>query len=202
MCPLKKSTINHDEYMKFKPNNKPGGVIVELGPKETQLPGTSTAALPVFKLKKILVPVDFSECSDKALQYAIPFARQFDAELVLLHVVQPFVAMPEMPSVDAALVQKQMRESGKKQLDALQQTIDEEITSRTLLRVGNPHVEIINAAKESGIDLIILSTHGRTGLAHVFLGSNAERVVRHAGCPVLIVREQEHDFVAATRAQA
>jgi len=189
--------------MKFKPNNKPGGVIVELGPKEAQLPGTTSSpvVLPAFKLKKILVPVDFSACSNKALQYAIPFARQFDAELTLLHVVQPFVAVPEMPSVDAALVQKQMRESGKKQLEALQQTIDAEIPSSTLLRMGNPHVEIINAAKESGIDLIILSTHGRTGLAHVFLGSNAERVVRHAGCPVLIVREQEHEFVAATPAQ-
>lgn len=188
--------------MKFKPKNKPGGVIVELGPKEAQLPGTASAVLPAFKLKKILVPVDFSDCSNKALQYAIPFARQFDAELTLLHVVQPFVAIPEMPSVDAALIQSQMREAGKNQLDTLRRTIDEEIPSKTMLRVGSPHVEIINAAKESGIDVIILSTHGRTGLTHVFLGSNAERVVRHAGCPVLIVREQEHEFVASRPGKA
>ena len=87
--------------MKFKPTNKPGGVVVELGPKEAQLPVTSaereTAALPVFKLKKILVPVDFSDCSNKALQYAIPFAKQFDAELTLLHVVQPYLPVPEIP---------------------------------------------------------------------------------------------------------
>jgi nucleotide-binding universal stress UspA family protein len=189
--------------MKFKPKNKPGGVVVELGPKEAKLPETAlpAAVLPAFKLQRILVPVDFSDCSTKALQYAIPFARQFAAELILLHVVQPFVAIPEMPSVDAALVQSQMRGAGKRQLDTLRGTIDDEIPSNTLLRVGSPHVEIINAAKESGIDLIILSTHGRTGLAHVFLGSTAERVVRHAGCPVLVVREQEHEFVASKPAR-
>jgi nucleotide-binding universal stress UspA family protein len=95
-----------------------------------------------------------------------------------------------------------MREAGKKQLETLRRTIDAEIPSKTLLRVGSPQVEIINAAKESGIDVIILSTHGRTGLAHVFLGSTAERVVRHAGCPVLIVREEEHEFVASRPGKA
>ena len=186
--------------MKFKPADKSGGVVVELGPKESQLPVVSPeqapAPLPAFKLKKILVPVDFSDCSRKALRYAIPFARQFDARLILLHVVQPYPRAPQMSTVDAELIQPATDE-----LQTLRRTVEKEVRSETVLRVGNPHVEIIEAAEELGIDLIILSTHGRTGLAHVFLGSTAERVVRHAGCPVLIVREHEHEFVATGSTQ-
>ena len=63
-----------------------------------------------------------------------------------------------------------------------------------VVREGEPHSEIVAAAEELATDLIVLSTHGRTGIAHVFLGSTAEKVVRHAGCPVLIVREREHEF--------
>src|ERR1041384_5100147 len=99
--------------MKFKRTNKSGGVLVELGLKEAQLPVKSTdrdaAPLPIFKLKKILVPVDFSDCSNKALQYAIPFAKQFDAELILLHIIQPYVPVPEMPTIDIGLLQSQIR---------------------------------------------------------------------------------------------
>jgi nucleotide-binding universal stress UspA family protein len=181
--------------MKFKPTNKNGGVIVELGPQEARLPdelsGPVPAPVPAFQLKKILVPVDFSECSTKALQYAIPLAKQFDAELTLLHVVQPYPAVPEMYPVSA--------ESGRdadKELEVLQRTTCDAVASQTCLRVGTPHLEIVRAAKELGADLIVISTHGHTGLAHVFLGSTAERVVRHAGCPVLVVREREHEFVA------
>jgi len=101
-----------------------------------------------------------------------------------------------MSTVDAELVQ-----AAKSELHTLRRTVDDEVPSEAVLRVGNPHVEIIEAAEELGIDLIILSTHGRTGLAHVFLGSTAERVVRHAGCPVLIVREHEHEFVATGSTQ-
>ena len=190
--------------MKFKPTKKRGGVVVELGPKEARLPETAaertTSSLPVFKLKKILVPVDFSDCSDKALQYAVPFAKQFDAELILLHVAQLSLSVPEMPAIDVRLIQRQIRESGQKELQTLQQSLADDIPTETAVRVGTPHVEIIKAAKEFDIDLIILATHGHTGLAHVFLGSTAERVVRHAGCPVLVVREREREFVAGKSA--
>jgi universal stress protein A len=69
------------------------------------------------------------------------------------------------------------------------------VPSRAVVQTGNPELAIVDAAKELGIDLIILSTHGRTGLSRVLLGSTAEKVVRHAGCPVLIVREHEHEFI-------
>jgi universal stress protein A len=186
------------ETMKIKPTSKTGGVLVELGPQESQLPSPfrSPEVLPAFKLKKILVPVDFSDCFKKALQYAIPFARQFDAELKLLHVVEPYPAVPEMGPVDVETLQV-----GRAQLEALRRAIGEAVPASTLLRTGVPNIEIVQAAKELGIDLIILSTHGRTGLAHILLGSTAERVIRHAPCPVLVVREREHDFVADQPAQ-
>jgi nucleotide-binding universal stress UspA family protein len=183
--------------MKIKPTHKPGGVLVELGPEESQIPVKAEQPSPAFKVKRLLVPVDFSDCSNKALQYALPFARQFGASLTLLYVIQPYVPVPETMAVDWDLISTRMREGGQAELDKLRQTLDPDIKAETVLRIGSPEVEIVNAAKELNIDLIILSTHGRTGLGHVFLGSTTERVVRHAGCPVLVVREREHEFVEA-----
>ena len=180
--------------MKIKPSDKAGGVVVELGPDEKQLPpvdsGKADAALPVFRLKKILVPVDFSECSKKALQYAIPFARQFGAELTLLHLVQRYPMATEVGPVEIESV-----EDVQESLEALRGTVGDAVPAKALVRVGDSYFGIIEAAKELGIDLIILSTHGRKGLERVLLGSTTEKVVRHAGCPVLIVREHEHEFI-------
>ncbi len=180
--------------MKIKPKDKAGGVVVELGPREAQLPSSTSdkadASPPAFRLKRILVPVDFSDCSRKALQYAIPFARQFGGELTLLFVVQPYPSVPDIGPLDAESTQE-----AEEHLEAVCKTVDPEVPCKPVLRTGNPHLEIIDAAKELDIDLIIISTHGRSGLEHVLLGSTAEKVVRHAGCPVLIVREHEREFV-------
>jgi nucleotide-binding universal stress UspA family protein len=190
--------------MKVKPTQRTGrggGVVVELGPREVELPGSrptaAVAALPAFKLRKILVPVDFSECSRKALEYAVPFARQFGAEVDLLFVVQPYYPVSDMVPVDVEAIEVRMRETGEQELAALKKSMDPDLKVATVVRIGNPHVEIVRAAKELEADLIILSTHGRTGLSHVVMGSTTERVVRHAGCPVLVLREQEHEFVVA-----
>jgi len=182
--------------MKFKPSDKAGGVVVELGPQEKQLPpteatGKAAANGPAFELKKILVPVDFSDCSRKALRYALSFARQFGAELTLLHVVQPYLPVAEM-----ALVETESTEDAHEALQELRGLVGDEVPCRTLVRTGSPPYEILGAAKELGIDLLILSTHGRSGLEHVLMGSTTDKVVRQAGCPVLVVREHEHEFIA------
>ena len=178
--------------MKVKPNIERGGVVVEIGPKEGHLLDTSgtEAGSSVFKLENILVPVDFSDCSRKALQYAIPFARQFGAALTLLHAVQRYPAAPEVVVLETDSV-----EAAKRELAELSGSIDTAVQSRTVVRLGTPHLEIVNAAREQGVDLIIIATHGHSGLAHVFLGSTTEKVVRHAPCPVLVVRECEREFV-------
>jgi nucleotide-binding universal stress UspA family protein len=181
--------------MKIKPKKKSGGVVVELARKEERIPSAESNALPAFKIKHILVPVDFSECSKKALQYAVPFAEQFNAGIILLHVVQSFVPVPEMPAADFGALEAQICELAKLELATLKTNIPRKVETQTLLKIGNPYAEIIDAAEDLNADLIILSTHGRTGLKHFFLGSVTERVVRHAPCPVVVVREREHEFI-------
>jgi universal stress protein A len=181
------------KFMKIKPVQNRGGVLVELGPRETQLPApttTGTSELPVFKLKEILVPVDFTECTEKALAYAVPFARQFGATVTLLHVVEPaFVPASEMVDVD-------LSHESQRALERLRTRVASQVRCQTMIRRGGAEQEIIAVAKELACDLIILSTHGRSGLDRLLLGSTAERVVRRAGCPIFIVRPHEHDFIA------
>jgi len=180
--------------MKIELSIEPAKVMIESKTEAPLTPPrssrTADPVLPLFRLKKILVPVDFSGCSKKALQYAIPFARQFGAELILLHVAQSYPPMPEMGPVDVENLV-----DAHEQLAALQGTVGNVVPSKTMVRTGSPQGEIIEAAKEFDIDLIVLATHGRRGLEHVLLGSTAEKVVRHAGCPILIVRENEHEFI-------
>ena len=182
--------------MKFKPNDRSGGVAIELGPEERQLPvepTEQTAALqPIFNRKKILVPVDFSDCSNKALVYATALAKQFGAELTLVHVAQSYPAAPEMISLDSGL---DAIHYGLKELEVLRLAAGSAAPCDVLLRTGIPYVEITRAAKELDSDLIVLSTHGHTGVTRIILGSTAERVVRQAPCPVLVVREKEHEFL-------
>ena len=158
-------------------------------------PARATLPRPGFGPKRILVPLDFSPCSEKALQYAIPFARQFGAKLVLVHVIQSYVPLSEFTAGDPGFVPANSQDTAQKRLRALQENLGNGIKSCVVVQVGNPYTRIVETARKLGIDLIILSTHGHTGLAHVFLGSTTEKVVRRAGCPVLVVRENENEFV-------
>ncbi len=178
--------------MKVKPTND-GGVVVELAAKEAGLPGKNPSP---FCIQKILVPVDFSECSRKALRYAIPFAKQFGASLTLLYVTQINYAVGEFGMIDAPLMEGQVREAAEKTMDKLlREEIGDVVPATKQTRIGRPASEIAAAAKELDADLIIISTHGHTGLKHVFLGSVTENVTRVAPCPVLVVREEEHEFL-------
>jgi nucleotide-binding universal stress UspA family protein len=152
--------------------------------------------IPSFlQLKHLLVPVDFSEPSEKALKYATRFAEQFGSTVTLLHVIQPMV-YPADFGYPATPIQT-LDEAVQKQIQERLETLGHRVAAdaRALIRVGQPYNEITLAAQELNVDLIIIATHGRTGLKHVLLGSTAERVVRYAPCPVLTLREREHDFV-------
>ena len=181
--------------MKIKPTSKRGSVVVELNRCDEKLFKSGTK---IFSLKKILVPVDFSDYSKKALRYARPFAEQFGAEIILLHVVEPVVTPESYYFVPPGLEEANVRraDSVRKRLtDLRKDELGTEIRGDTVVQLGKPFHEIVKVAQVEQVDLIILTTHGYTGLKHVMLGSNAERVVRHAPCPVLVVRENEHDFV-------
>jgi universal stress protein A len=155
----------------------------------------TTSASP-FTIRRILVPVDFSECAQKALAYAVPFAQQFGAELILLHVVPANYPVGEFGMIDVAFMEKELRVTAEKQIATLiGQRIPKEVVAKSQVRVGRPVSEIVQLARQEQADLIILSTHGHTGFKHVLLGSVAENVIRYASCPVLVVREHEHEFL-------
>lgn len=186
--------------MKAKPNHATGEVVLEVKPGEETLlaaAGVPPARSP-FHIKKILVPMDFSDCARKALQYAIPFAKEHNATVTLLHIVPPIYTMGEFGGIEYPQLQAEMQANGHKALAKLiADDIRDQVPSESLVRLGAPAHEIVETARKLESDLIILSTHGRTGLKHLLLGSVSEHVVRWAPCPVLIVREQENDFVTA-----
>jgi nucleotide-binding universal stress UspA family protein len=144
----------------------------------------------MISLKQIVVPTDFSDCSDRALTYGRELAKAFGASLHLLHVVhdpysQPWAA-EAFPTPLGDLLE-QWQGQARARLANLVPEPDRE-TTRLAVVVGSPFFEIVRYAKEQQIDLIVIGTHGRTGLARVLLGSVAQRVIGTAPCPVLAVR--------------
>lgn len=186
--------------MKARPSHKPGEVTLELNRRDELLldAATQTVAKSALTLKNILVPIDFSGCSKKALQYALPLAKEHRATVTLLYVVPPAYRGDEYAAIDYAQLEESMVEGGKKELTKLvSDPVHGGVSAEILVVVGSPAREIIETAKNLPVDLIVISTHGRTGLKHVFLGSVAEHVVRLAPCPVLVVREREHEILAS-----
>lgn len=184
--------------MKFKSSKRNHSLTVELGPKETLVP------LPppnVFTMKKILVPTDFSESSKKSFNYAAAFAEQFKAAILLLHVVEPYPTLPEAPLMYLDDLQKLAVKQAENHLKSLVESLSPRVPVEILVEVGQNWSTIADVARERAVDLVILSTHGRTGLAHVVLGSVAEKITRHAPCPVLVVRNHEKDFVVDAASQ-
>ena len=149
-------------------------------------------------LKSILFPTDFSEFSLYALDYATSFARQYGAKLVLLHVVDLFLSDPAYfaPYVPTESMSEDFRKRARERLEEIAKTkLPGGISTEIVVVQGRPFVEIVREARERRVDLIVLSTHGRTGLSHAMFGSTAEKVVRKAPCPVLSIRHPEHEFV-------
>ena len=150
-----------------------------------------------FHLRKILVPVDFSPNCQEAILYARHFAEQFGAEICLLHVVEPVVVANDfgyLPVLPADLEEQRLEGAGK-ELRALANSLGAGVPVESKVRLGRAWKEITDSARTLPADLLIVSTHGYTGIKHALLGSVAEKIVRHAPCPVLVVRLGEHEFV-------
>ena len=152
----------------------------------------------MISLKKILLPTDFSEYSEAARDFACSLVEKFGAELHLLHVLQDLVAMAPEPGMAFPPPGDYMQELEASARQALEKRPGESLSGdHTVVREvrhGSPFLEIIRYAKDNDIDLIVMGTHGRSGLAHVLLGSVAEKVVRKSPCPVLTVRPEAHKF--------
>jgi nucleotide-binding universal stress UspA family protein len=167
---------------------------------KTQLMGAESVAglVPhIANLKKILVPIDFSAMSKQAFHYALRFAKQFGCEIVLLHVVEPeSVIAGAPPAIDIFAQPEDDTIAAQTELEALATSSRNRPSSVTSkVRTGHAPNEINKAAKDFDVDLIVIATHGFTSWRHLCIGATAERVVRTAPCPVLVVREKEHEFI-------
>jgi len=152
----------------------------------------------MIKLDRILVATDFSDHSRVAMRYAAALAGQFNAEVIVAHIVEQIGVLPAVPPMGEyahteptpALQASHARDESEKLLREFNI-----VNGRVLVETGRPFLEIIRLARNEEADLIVVGTHGRGAIAHTLLGSVAEKVVRKSPCPVLVVREGEHDFV-------
>lgn len=151
-----------------------------------------------MEIRTILFPTDFSECGNYALSYAASLARRFQASIICVNVIEPIVptvgysGMTEpLPIAD---ITEQLEDSAERELPKLAECDEcSGIDVEELVVHGEAASEIVRVAEERKIDLIVISSHGRTGLGRILFGSTAESVVRHAPCPVLVVKPpQEH----------
>jgi nucleotide-binding universal stress UspA family protein len=148
-------------------------------------------------IKSILAPIDFSDYSINSLKYAVSFAKQFQSSIILIYVIEPIVYPPDfsmgqivLPSVDNEIYPRAVEELEK--LAASE--APPEIKVKTIIKTGKPFIEIIETAKEESVDLIIIASHGSSGVEHMLFGSTAEKVVRKAPCPVLTLRDPLKGF--------
>lgn len=153
----------------------------------------------MIQLDRILVPTDFSEGSKTALQYACGLAEKLDAQLHLLHVIPDHAwliagsdALYSIPGDYYQEVHEEVRRELSRLVDS---TAEAKARITSDFRDGAPFVEIVRCARQQSVDLIVIGTHGRTGLPHLMIGSVAEKVVRKAPCPVLTVRPADFEFI-------
>jgi len=149
------------------------------------------------QIKKILVPIDFSDYSINALKYAVSFAQFFNADVFLIYVIEPLIYPADysmgqvaFPTVDVNVSEKAEMELKK----IAEKVIGDQAKYDIIIKSGKPFVEINETAGELDIDLIIIATHGLTGVEYLLFGSTAEKVVRKAPCPVLTLREPIKGF--------
>ena len=149
------------------------------------------------RMERILLPADFSEYSASAIPYACALAEEYDAELHVLHVLEK---VPTVPYFGMGLATPGFEEESEQHAwNLLEQILPADWPRRgdaiKVVKHGSPFLETIRYVKEAEIDLIVITTHGRTGLAQALLGSQAEKLVRKCPCPVLTVRPTGHQFV-------
>jgi nucleotide-binding universal stress UspA family protein len=148
----------------------------------------------VLEIRKILAPTDFSEHAEHAVKYACGLAQRLDATLHLLHVLAEIVPSGPDPLLTPVLPPEYYRESEAQSRHALSTLIgpgwDCPPAIEKAVRWDSPVEGIVGYARDAAVDLIVIATHGRTGLSHVLLGSVAERIVREAPCPVLTIRSR------------
>ena len=161
-----------------------------------------------MKLNRVLTATDLSKQSGFALEWAAYLAQCMKADLVLLHVIseeegkiiEEVIGEGAVVQIPKGIRQNVVEDRQKKMREQYEMVVSREIKvslkMEEMIRIGVPFLEIIRAAKEKDVDLIVLGTHGRSGLSHVLIGSVAEKVVHHAHCGVLTIKHPQYKFVA------
>lgn len=144
-------------------------------------------------IRSILVPIDFSVHSKNALKYAVPLAEKFGASLHLVYVVEPTIYPADLGFGQVVLpgVEDELREKGAGELQSLiEREIGKRVKATSAVRSGNPHQEILREAEDKAVDMIVVATHGHSGVEHMLFGSTADRIVRRSKVPVLTIRPE------------
>lgn len=177
----------------MKPAIRKPRVARQVADKRAVATGGGGMGMAGLKVRRILVPVDFSETAEITLPYALAFAKNMEARIVLMHVIEAVYPATEtglasLPVLDlpeeAKACRKRMQKLG-------QEFVPQHLLDRIVICRGLPHLEIVKSAKRLKAGLIVIATHGRTGLSRLLMGSTAEHVVRQAPCPVLTVRRTQ-----------
>jgi nucleotide-binding universal stress UspA family protein len=151
----------------------------------------------MMEFKKILVTTDFSENSFIAFPYAVDMAQKYDAEITLMHVIEPIIAPADFAwgSYNLTEIEQKTRDYAENNLDKLiSEHFPESLTVKKYLAFGTPFKEVIQYARDEKFNLLIISTHGLAGLSYVLFGSTTEKIVRKSPVPVLTVRSENHKF--------
>jgi nucleotide-binding universal stress UspA family protein len=145
---------------------------------------------------KIVYPVDFSDYAKEILEYAVAMAKKFDAELHLIHVIPNLNYFTPYESFltpeNLVAIERNIEKDVAEDFDKLTKDLD--IPVKTVVKTGVTFLEIIDYVKEAGIELVVMGTHGRTGIEHMLIGGVAEKVVRKSPCPVLTIRPRDVKF--------
>jgi nucleotide-binding universal stress UspA family protein len=183
-----------------KPQRRPVKRVTK-APQKRARRASSRRAEPVLTvapltapIQKILVPIDFSVHSKNALRYSLLLAEEFGASLHLIYVVEPTIYPADLGFGQVVLpeVEEELRDRGFGELKTLiEREIGTRVRATSVVRTGKPHQEILREAEEQHADLIVVASHGHTGVEQILFGSTAMRIVRLAKCPVLTVRPQE-----------
>ncbi len=158
--------------------------------------GRSPKEIP--DIKHILVPVDFSMFSQEAVECVVPTAKRFNAEVYLVHAIEQYVYVSSLHgfTTRSAADENERKRASDQMTKLIQMFHDNGIQATSRICEGLPDAEIMKAAQESHADLIVMGTHGRTGLQHTLVGSVAEKVVRRSSCPVMTVKSPTFSFAA------
>ncbi|HTY00705.1 MAG TPA: universal stress protein [Bacteroidota bacterium] len=154
-------------------------------------PAPQEHVAPRLSISHILVPIDFSVHSRNALKYAVPLAGEFSASLHLVYVVEPTIYPADLGFGQVVLpgVEDELRQKASEELQQLiEREIGTVIPATASVRTGSPHQEILDEADERNVDLIVVASHGHSGVEQILFGSTADRIVHNAKCPVLTVR--------------